>query len=353
MKIPNTRTWGIKGILILLTALVCYGVQDKRPKGYDTIHEAAAKGDVAAVRAFLEKGTYVNAKDQFGCTALLRAAEYGRKVVAELLIAKGADVNARADAGWAGGTPLCMAAFERHWKVAELLIAKGADVNAKDHLGETPLHIAAQWGQREVAKLLIAKGADVNARNKARGDLTPLHVSATREVAELLVAKGANINAKDYAGVTPLHDAASQGHKEVAEFLLAKGADVNAKADNGRTPLHQAADGGFREVAKLLVAKGADVNAKDNSDETPLHRAANEEGKDFRLIWVSDTPPPPRKVAAIAEAADRDFKELAEFLLARGADANAKDKAGKTPLKLAEERGNDVMVALLKKHGAK
>ena len=74
-------------------------------------------------------------------------------------------------------------------EIVELLLASGADVNAKDEMGETPLHLAAQFGRKEIAELLIAEGADVNAK----GDFgrTPLDTAEDKEMADLLRKHGA------------------------------------------------------------------------------------------------------------------------------------------------------------------
>ena len=123
-----------------------------------SIHDAAMKGNIEAVKQHLAAGWDVNAKNKSGYTALHHAKT---KEIVELLIAKGADINAKADYG---ETPLYSAIIHGHTEITELLIAKGADVNAKyKHLLGTPLHAAVFDDLSEIAELLIAAGADVNA----------------------------------------------------------------------------------------------------------------------------------------------------------------------------------------------
>ena len=101
----------------------------------------------------------------------------------------GTDVVAKG--GWKEGTPLHYAAWEGHKEIAELLIAKGADVNAKDKNSATPLHLAAEYDHKEIAELLIANGADVNA--KRSDGSTPLDWAIGRkhsETADLLRKHG-------------------------------------------------------------------------------------------------------------------------------------------------------------------
>ena len=111
--------------------------------------------------------------------------------------------------------------------IADLLLAKGAIVNAKDKAGRTPLYAAVKYGSKDIAGLLLTKGADVNSRGEY--GYTPLHNARTKHVAELLLERGADIHAKTDSGFTPLHTAADEGRKKIVVLLLARGADVNAR----------------------------------------------------------------------------------------------------------------------------
>ena len=94
-----------------------------------------------------------------------------------------------------GATPLLMAAVAGHKEIAELLIATGADVNAKDKKGWTLLQHAVMMSKREIVGLLITKGADVNAKvapiDRFFNGKTPLDLASKDEIADLLHRHGA------------------------------------------------------------------------------------------------------------------------------------------------------------------
>jgi hypothetical protein len=130
-------------------------------------------------------------------------------------------------------TPLHLAAEFGREDLAPVLIAAGADVNARDKRDERPLHLAAEYGNVAVARVLLDRGADVNARG--RMDRRPLHAAADGlsgtqnvdgrlRVAQLLIGRGANVNAKVRGGgFTPEWYAERNGSQAIAELLRASG----------------------------------------------------------------------------------------------------------------------------------
>ena len=257
-----------------------------------SIHGAANRGNIEAVKQHLAAGTDVNAKNEFGSAPLHYAAVNDHKEIIELLIATGADVNARDKGGF---TPLdnLIRLDMAEGETTGLLRKHGGMTGEKLKLGTTLLHIAAKEGKMETIELLIASGADVNAKDK-NGE-TPLDYAISTDhtvIADLLrkhdgktkrelkaagkptepVAEAAQ--PEPPTAKTPLWKAAMFGEIEPAKQAIADGADVNAKGERGLTPLLfavvAALDSGDNKVIELLIANGADVNAKDDSGLTPL-----------------------------------------------------------------------------------
>ncbi|MEG4404945.1 ankyrin repeat domain-containing protein [Microcoleus sp. MON2_D5] len=313
----------------------------------NAVVEAASQGDTNTIRHYLDLG--ISANSRIGDHNLLHFA--GSKEVAELLIAKGVDVNAK---GTHGGTPLHIAAMFDRIKVAQTLIAKGADINARtesQYFNRTPLFFARS---PEMAKLLIAKGADVNAKNK--NGLTPLHTARSKAIAQILLSAGAKVNIKEEnarngKGTTLLHNAAKIGFKELVQQLIKDGANVAILDSEKRTPLHLAVDRGSQDIAELLIANGARVNARNANGQTPLYRAIaighNEisallinNGTDVNNIDGSGTTP-------LHKAAHYGTVEILKLLIAKGAEINIQDNQTKTPLDIAVDLKLQDTVALL------
>jgi len=149
-------------------------------------------------------------------------------------------------------------------------------VNTRDAQGQTPLMLAAAYGSVEAVRVLVAAGADVKA--SSGGGLTALHLAADDPAkTRLLLDAGADVNAVSQLGRTPLLVAASVSvGADVVRQLLAKDADVNVADTSGVTPLIAAANADNREVADILLARGADVHAraKTGQPSTALMAAA-------------------------------------------------------------------------------
>jgi len=271
--------------------------------------EAAKHADAHAVRTLLQKQGDVNATEGDGTTALHWASYRDDLESADLLIRAGARVNAATDLGV---TPLWAASQNGSDMMVGRLLQAGADPNAALSSGETPMMIAARSGYARIVDLLIAKGAHVNAR-AARGQNALMWATAQRhpDVVKVLLAHGADVHARsdvwsEVMAVPP------HGHLEYNRAI----------PHGGDTALMFAARVGDLPSATLLVTAGANANDTD--------------------AWG---------VSVTALAAHAGYRDLAEFLLERGADPNAA-RAGFSALHAAIMRRDEQMVAMLLAHGA-
>jgi quinoprotein dehydrogenase-associated probable ABC transporter substrate-binding protein len=198
----------------------------------------------------------------------------------------------------------------------------------------------------------LAHGANVNAElNDA--------VLADDEVrvGYLLEKKHASVTALDLQGETPLHHALVVRSPKMAAFLVAHGADVNERDRDGWTPIMTAAYGDDADDVRMLAAHGADPNVLSAQNLTPLGIAA-QYGKDkaaMALIEAGANPGRPIGDAAYTPlmlASANDAQALAQALIRKGADVNARNGGGVTALMMAAANGHADMVQLLVRSGA-
>ncbi len=274
-----TPLWhaGSRGYGEVARLLVDYGAEM-------TLDVAIMLGDVERVEGFLNAGADINAPDPVqGSPPLHRAAFWGQLEVAKLLISRGANIHRTANAD----LPLLIAAGRAGPELVRILLDRGVPVNSRNRHGDTALHRAAQGGELETVGLLLERGAD--PRIADRGGATPLHRTNRPAVAELLLEHGADINARDSSGCTPLHRAGFWGGSQLVEFLLERGADPNARDSEGRTPLFRQWDS--ERAYELLMEYGADVNAQDDAGWTPVvWKAVHGSSQEVRAFLARGAP---------------------------------------------------------------
>ena len=191
--------------------------------------------------------------------------------------------------------------------VKYLIERKGVDKEGKDECENTPLHVACKEGYLDIVKYLVEEAhVDIETWNRNE---TPLHIACKEEnlpVVQYLIEKAhADEEAEDKEKRTPLHFACASGHLPIVEYLIDKvGVDEDASDKCGKTPLLVACEEGHLQVVRYLVEKAdVDIEETDYFDRTPLHIASCY-GKTDVVI----------------------------YLVTKGANKNALNKFGRTPL---------------------
>jgi len=351
-------------------------VESPNADGQTALLAVSRTGNVDAARLLLDHGAAVDAKEKFGGqTPLMWASARRHPAMMQLLISKGADVNASSidrdyqrhvtaegrpkslDSG--GLTPLLYAARENCGACVDVLLRNKADINLPDPDGVSPLLLAIMNSNWDLAKQLVAAGADVNQwdiygesplltavdlRNRVdggRASIDPLNTARGLAIVTLLLEHGADPNmelqfkpanvrgAVFTRGATALIRAAFNGDAELVKILLAHGADATISTADRQTPIHaviagRAPEPQAVEMIKLLQKAGTDVN----------------------VVALVNHPEEVRGGSALHYAVRKRQKDVIKLLASFGIDMNAVDQDGLSALDYTQSRGFMPFMAL-------
>ena len=371
--------------------------------GNTLLHLCAAVNDYNSIEYFLFKGADSEIKNKNGDTALHLAIENDAYSSAKILAAVGSNLFAR---NGMGQTALDMALEKDdryydlfinedaaklrydngktlvHYFVASknirgvnACIKAGLPISVKDEDGKAPLDLAFEdidnTESVEIAATLIQGNAEpietnfsyfqdaVAARNlnlRLDDGQTPLHLSSIyghKAIAAYLLENNANTSVQDSSGATPLHEAIRYGNLEIAKMLLDAGANINAKDNLGKTPIMLIIPRNIiEETYQLLIRYRADLNQADTYGDTVLHTATMLHAgsniiKNLTTNGADINARNKEGVTPLTIAIQSEDIQTIKYLTANGASIHTQDTHGKSPLSMAFEMSNEVFEATL------
>ena len=186
--------------------------------------------------------------------------------------------------GKGGDTPLHLASALGQERIVTVLLLNGADnPDVVDSNGRTPLHLAVERGHLPTVKAILAADPDMGIRYKVgcRG-YSVLDLAAREgntDILRALLQHGVDVNRRT-DGYTSLHIAALNNNVGAIDVLIEAGADMEIEDDDDCTPFLDACSNHCHQAALALFRHGANIEARDIRGETPLQIAARQAGRE-------------------------------------------------------------------------
>lgn len=315
---------------------------------------------IETCRTLLNKGADPKKSTTDIQRTLLRAIESGNKLLVEMVLGRGAQINhAHLEAHDERDKSLACAVHNDQYEIMELLLERGAKPNPVseaafdiDHLESCPPLFLAGYHGRDVrfAKTLIDHGANVNWRESGPNGWTVLHTAVDApDTLSLLLKNGADVNATDAVGKTVLIKAVEDMWRDSVQVLLEQ---TDPKADLeiattdewGATALIRACECYDAEILHLLLEAGADFNRPRADGLSPLmllvcfHPGFCED--DVAMMIKRGARLDLFTIGILHEIYDDTPLSLVIRLVEEGAPVNTANEHGETPLVRALRRGN-------------
>uniref|UniRef100_A0A3P9KVS0 Death-associated protein kinase 1 n=1 Tax=Oryzias latipes TaxID=8090 RepID=A0A3P9KVS0_ORYLA len=262
----------VPGLQHLLGSLNSYDINQPNKHGTPPLLIAAGCGNIQIIEVLMRKGAEIQANDKSGANAVYYAARHGHVETLRFLHEKKCPLNVQDKSG---ETALHVAARYGNVDVVSYLCTIQADPNLADREQEIPLHCAAWHGYSAVARALCQAGCDVNATNR-EGE-SPLLTASARgfvDIVECLVEHRADLQATDKDGHTALHLAVRRCQVDVVRCLLKHNCQQDQQDRHGNTALHIACKDGNLPIVIAICGAKANLDLPNKHGRTPLHLAA-------------------------------------------------------------------------------
>lgn len=236
---------------------------------------------------------------------------------------------------------LVSAAYKGNLDEIKALVAEGEDINARNDRGSRAINVAAEENKTDVVSWLVQNGAAVNSIDTS--NFTPLTraiLNQNTDMAILLLDHGANV---DLFGKSE-HPAAwimsKQGDDLLLNKILDKVTDIDVCDQVGKTLLFSAIDSGRVEWVRNLIARGASLDQRNSTGGYALHVAARVSPAMIECLLPYCENLEIRNFSGLTPLHVSDKPECVRALVAAGADINARNKDGSTPLVAAIHSGH-------------